>query len=67
MNVKMTSDQLQKMSAFLSSTQTKIVETERLTLEWKEECHLIVNKNRINDDKYEAELTSMKSELISMS
>ena len=50
-----------------SSSQSKSLQTKRLVSDWKEECRLIVHKGRLKEDHYEVEMSTMKSEMLSLS
>ena len=59
--------ELNEMAKHLSPSRTTSATMEKLVPDWKEECRLVVRKSRDKEDRYEAEVVTMKSELLSIS
>ena len=56
-----------EINAHFLVSRSRLLVVEQQDNDWKEECRLIVNTGRGKDDKYEAEVVSLRTEVTAQS
>ena len=54
------------MAEQFQTSRSKPIPVDQQLAMWKEECRLIVNKNRVKEDRYASEISTMKIDMSSV-